>query len=301
MGPRDFCACRCFSVARTKEQLRVAGIDMTVLWSWRDDSRNRRAGKACRAPTAERELLGGAQGEEVLGAFDRVLEAAEKLLEVFATLDEVDVGGVDDEEIRGRVAEEEVFVGCGDFFDVFGGDLGLVAGGFFGDACAEDFRFGLEVDDKIGSGNAGGQGFVEAIVEFQLFVIEIEIGEDTVFLEQEIGENWAGSFDGESFANALLAFDEEVHLGAEGGAGFFLVEVGEEGIVFAVVDAAGVETFGEDFGEGGLADAKRAFDDDKAGGLRAALWFRSALSRGGIVGRHRFVGPREKPLERLLE
>jgi len=62
-----------------------------------------------------------------LGAFDGVLEAAEKLLEVFAALDEIDVGGVDDEEVGGRVAEEKVFVGRGDFFDVFGGDLGFVA------------------------------------------------------------------------------------------------------------------------------------------------------------------------------
>jgi hypothetical protein len=58
------------------------------------------------------------------------------LLEVFAALDEVDIGGVDNEEVGGGVAEEEVFVGRGDFFDVFGGDLGFVAGGFFCDAGA---------------------------------------------------------------------------------------------------------------------------------------------------------------------
>jgi len=32
------------------------------------------------------------RGEEVLSAFDGVLEAAEELLEVFAALDEIDVG-----------------------------------------------------------------------------------------------------------------------------------------------------------------------------------------------------------------
>jgi len=36
-------------------------------------------------------------------------------------------------------------------------------------------------------------------------------------------------------------------LGTEGGAGFFLVEIGQEGIVFTVIDAASVETLGEDF------------------------------------------------------
>jgi hypothetical protein len=41
-------------------------------------------------------LLGGAEGQEVLGAFDGILEAAEELLKVGAALDEVDLRGVDD-------------------------------------------------------------------------------------------------------------------------------------------------------------------------------------------------------------
>jgi len=114
-----------------------------------------------------------------LGAFDGVLKAAEELLEVFAALDEIDVGGVDDQEVGGGVAEEEMFVGAGDFLDVFGGDVGFVAGGFFGDAGAEDFGLGLEIDDQIGSGNVRGKGGVIALVELQLFVVEIEVGERT--------------------------------------------------------------------------------------------------------------------------
>lgn len=218
-------------------------------------------------------------------------------MEVFAALDEVDVGGVDDEEVGGGIAEEKVFVGGGDFFDVRGGDLGFVAGGFLGDARAEDLRLRLEVDDEIGSGNAGGERFVVTVVKFELFVVEIEVGEDAVFLEEEIGEDGPRSFNGESFANALLAFDEEIHLGAEGCAGFFLVEIGEEWIVFAVEDAASVKTLGQDFSEGGLADAKRAFNDDEAGRLRTALWTRSALGRSGFVGRHCL----EEPLIRLRQ
>jgi len=200
-----------------------------------------------------------------LRAFDGVLEAAEEELEVFAALDEIDIGGVDDQEVGGGVAEEEVFVGGGDFFDVFGRNLGFVARGFFGDAGAENFGLGLEVDDEIGSGNVRGQGFVVAVVEFELFVIEIEIGEDAVFFEEEIGEDRAGSFHSESFADSFLAFDQEIHLGAEGGAGFFLVEIGEEGIVFTVVNAAGVKTLCEDLGKSGFAYAKRALNDNEAG------------------------------------
>jgi len=233
-------------------------------------------------------LLFGAEGEEVLGAFDGFLEAAEKELEVVAALDEVDVGGVDDQKVGGGVAEEEMFVGAGDFLDVFGGDVGLVAGGFFGDAGAEDFGLGLEIDDQIGSGKVGGEGFVVALVEFEFSVIEIEIGEDAVLFHEEIGEDGAGSFDGEGFAEALLAFDEEVHLGAQGGAGLGFVEVSEKGIVLAIVDAAGVKAFGEDAGEGGFADAERAFNDDEAGRLGSALRSASAFGGGGVVAGHRF-------------
>ena len=67
-----------------------------------------------------RELFGGAEGKEVLRAFDGVLEAAEELLEISAAFDEVDVGGVDDQEIASGVAKEEVLVGVGYLCDVFG-------------------------------------------------------------------------------------------------------------------------------------------------------------------------------------
>ncbi len=225
-----------------------------------------------------------------MGAFDGILEAAEELLEVFAALDEIDVGGVDDQEVGGGVAEEEMFVSAGDFLDVFGGDVGFVAGGFFGDAGAEDFGLGLEVDDQIGSGNVRGEGGIVALVKLQLFVVEIEVSEDAVLLHEEVREDRAGSFDGEGFAEALLALQEEVHLGAEGGAGLGVVEIGEERIVLAIVDAAGVEAFGEDLGEGGFADAQRAFDDDEVGRLRTSLRSASALGCGRVVGRHRGGG-----------
>src|ERR1700687_2080785 len=247
------------------------------------------------APTAliqNKKQLFRAEGEEILGAFDGLLEAAEEELEVFAALDEVNVGGVDDQEVGGGVAEKEMLVGAGDFLDVYGGDMGFVAGGFFGDAGAEDFGLGLEIDDQIGSGNVRGEGFVVALVELELGVVEIEIGEDAVLFHEEVGENGAGSFDGEGFAEALLALDEEVHLGAKGGAGFCCIEVGEEGIVLAIVNAAGMQALGEDAGKSGFADAQGTFNNDEAGKLRAALRNASALGGGGVGAGHRFARPR---------
>src|SRR5882724_10744581 len=96
---------------------------------------------------AQLEELLGAQGQEVLGAFDGFLQTAEELLEVVAALDEVDFGGVNDEEIRGGVAEEEMFVSAGDFLNVFGSNVGFVARGLLGDAGAEDLGLGLKIDD----------------------------------------------------------------------------------------------------------------------------------------------------------
>src|SRR5260370_28633350 len=99
-----------------------------------------------------------AEGEEILGAFDWLLKALEEELEVVAAFDEIDVGSVDDEKIGGGVTEEKMFVGAGDFLDVFGGDVGFVAGGFFGDTRSEDFGLGLEIDDQVGSREIGGEG-----------------------------------------------------------------------------------------------------------------------------------------------
>jgi len=58
-----------------------------------------------------------------LGAFDGLLEALEQELEVVAALDEVDVGGVDDQEVGSGVAEEEMFVGAGRLSSMYSGAM----------------------------------------------------------------------------------------------------------------------------------------------------------------------------------
>ena len=142
---------------------------------------------------------------------------------------------------------------------------------------------------RSGAGTLGRENFVVAIVEFELFVVEIEVGEDAVLFHQVVGEDRAGRFDGEGFAQALLALDQEVHLGAEGGAGLFVVEIGEKWVVFAVVNAARVQAFGEHFGERGFADAERPLDHDEAGRLRAALRNRGAFGGRRFVGGHQWL------------
>jgi hypothetical protein len=60
------------------------------------------------------------------------LQAAEELLQIVAAFYEVDVRGVDDQQIGGGVAEEEMFIRAGDFLDVLEGNLRFLAGRFFG-------------------------------------------------------------------------------------------------------------------------------------------------------------------------
>src|SRR5260370_563698 len=88
------------------------------------------------------------------------------------------------------------------------------------------------------------------------------------------------------FGKALLALHEEIHLGAQSRGGLFLVKVGEEGIVFAVVDAAGVQPLGKDLGQRAFAHAQRALDDDEAGRVRSPRGDGSALGGGRFGGRH---------------
>jgi hypothetical protein len=62
--------------------------------------------------------LGLAKGQKVLGAVDRLGEALEEQLEVAVIIHEVDVAGVDDEEVARGVVEEEMFISGGYLLDV---------------------------------------------------------------------------------------------------------------------------------------------------------------------------------------
>src|SRR5689334_5257051 len=184
-----------------------------------------------------------------------------------------------------------MLIGARHFLNVFEGDLRLITRSFLGNARAQDFGLGLQVDDEVRRGEIGGKQFVVALVKLEFVVVEIEIRKDTVFFEEKVGKKESGSFDCQAFAKVLLALDEKVHLGAKGSAGFGFVEVGEEGIVFAVEDSASVEALGEDARKGALTNAQRPFDGDEAGRLRAALWNERALGCRGVVARHSWTCP----------
>src|SRR5690348_13813710 len=86
------------------------------------------------------------QGQEVLRAVDGFAEALEEGLEIAVVVDEVDVAGVDDEQIAGAVVEEVVLVRGDDLFDVFVADGALARDAFAPEALLQDVGRGLEVD-----------------------------------------------------------------------------------------------------------------------------------------------------------
>src|SRR5208282_1019779 len=105
-----------------------------------------------------------AKWQEILRAFDGLAEAAEEFLQILVAFDEVDIRGVDHEQIRSRVAKEEMLVGVRDSLHVVEGDLRFGGIAFLRDALAEYFGFGLEIDDQVGVGNRRSEHVEEPLV-----------------------------------------------------------------------------------------------------------------------------------------
>ena len=82
-------------------------------------------------------------------------------------------------------------------------------------------------------------------VELQLFVVEIDVGENLVLLKQEIADDRSPRSSGRCLDQAAMAFVEEIHLRAEGRAGLLLVKIGEKRIVVAVGDPPRVQLLGQ--------------------------------------------------------
>jgi hypothetical protein len=228
-----------------------------------------------------------AEGKEVLGAFDGLADTAEQGLEVFAVLDEIDFGGVDDEQVAGRIVEEKVFVGFDDLFHVLVADGALVGDILAPEALAENIERGLEVDDEIGGGQLGAEEFVITVVDGKLVVAEVEVGEEFVLLEDVVGDDYllriVGGGEG---AELLEAADEKGKLSLESGSGLAIIEGGEKWVRLGLLNKLAVELLGKETGERALADANRTFYGDISG------WFEK-ISHGGWSGTAFLSGSKE--------
>ena len=166
--------------------------------------------------------------------------------------------------------------------------------GLLVDALAQHFGGRLQVDDQVGRRQFGGEALEIALVQLQFFVVEVEVGEDLVLLEQEIGDQRARRFGREGVAQALVALVQEIHLRAKRRAGFFAVKIGQKGIVLAVQDAARVHAVGQKTRQRRFADAQRPFHGNVARD-RKRRRFRGRLGSGT------WHGPRDYSRKRLSD
>src|SRR5579862_4993003 len=159
--------------------------------------------------SSEFRLFARAQRKKILRPLNRLLQAAQELLEVGIAFDEIDFRGVDHKQVRRGVAEEEMLVGADNFFEVVARDL-LLRGRFFpGDALAQDFGRGLEVDHQIGRLQSRGEHFKVPLVKLQFLVVEIDVSEYLVLLEQKIG-NQGRRVDPLRLQETLVPLDQKI-------------------------------------------------------------------------------------------
>ena len=126
----------------------------------------------------------------------------------------------------------------------------------------QHIRLGLEIDHQIRRGYRWSEHVEITLVEFQLFVVEIDVREDLILLEKEIADDRSGAVFQMRFEKPAMALVEEIHLRAESGAGLFIVKLGKERILLAIENAPRVHLFGKDACECGFADANRPFNHD---------------------------------------
>ena len=112
----------------------------------------------------------------------------DQLLKVTVAIREVYFGGVDNEQWRFVVIQEKLAIG---FVNLL--KIGPLNAPFVGDATLLDAGHqhiggGLQIDDQIGYRCVQGELIVDLLVESHFVIVEIGLGEQAVFLNQEIGD-----------------------------------------------------------------------------------------------------------------
>ena len=81
------------------------------------------------------------------------------------------IRGVDDEQVAGRVVEEEVFIGLGHLLDVLVADCLFVGDAFAFQPLLEHIRRGMQVDHQVRAlGISAAEDLVVAVVKRQFRV-----------------------------------------------------------------------------------------------------------------------------------
>src|SRR5581483_6297785 len=130
----------------------------------------------------------------------------------------------------------------------------------------------LEVENQIRRRDVAREQLVEALVDEQLVVVEIQEREDLVLVEDVVANRRLREEVRLAQRRELPVSVEQIEeLGLKGGTGAVRVEVGEKGILRLLEDRGGVEPRREPLCQRGFSRADRTFDGDVAEVQAAAM------------------------------
>ena len=179
-------------------------------------------------------------------------------------LDEIDFRGVDDEQRRGFVAEEEIIVGVVEVGDVLARHGALEVAPAQLDVLHQPVDRRLQVHHQVGLRERLFHVGRELVVEMQLVVLQVEMREDADLFENVIGdEELREQLLLRQRLQLLVAGEQEEELRLEGVALGMLVEALEEGIVLELLQhELAAEALVQQPRQAGLAGADHTFDRD---------------------------------------
>src|SRR5436305_2526456 len=181
-------------------------------------------------------------------------------------IDEVDVVGINHQQVRRGVVKKEVLVRFDDLFDVVVADRQLPRSILAPQTFLQHIRTRLQINHKIRRGQLFAEVVVVAVINSQFAVVEVDAGEQLVFLEDVIADN--------RFVRTALERPQLLEtphqkgkLRLKGRPRLSIVEGSEKWIVLGLGNALCVQTIRNDARKRALAYSDRTFQGDVAGGI----------------------------------
>ncbi len=215
-----------------------------------------------------------------MGSFDRLPELRHELVEVAGTLREVEPARVDHQHRRPPVVVVEVVVGVDQLHQVVPRDVALVGALAAADAGEAGVDVGLQVDHEVRRRHLRLEHGEELVVDQELVVGEVQVGEDPVLVEGVVGDHQAlEKLALDDLLLLLEARQQEVELGLEGGARAVLVELVEERVLDVLEHLDPLEAAGQELDQRGLADPDGAVDRQVVVGQRIGAQGEASVER----------------------
>lgn len=190
----------------------------------------------------------------------------EQVIKVLSSMNEVDVGCVDDQEGGFGVMKEVLIVGFIHRGDIIVLDLLFKGSAALSDALEEGIGVGLKKDNQIGSDDFRLQYFVYLLVQGKLVVIEIEISEYPVLGKEIITDRDPGKqVRLGHFLLLLIPVQQKEHLGLKTMPCRVFIEIRQKRVFLRLFqDQPRAQFTGDERGQTRLSDADRPFGNDIA-------------------------------------